>query len=166
MESKAVTDHYTSVIDRTIKKHEKREGALLPILHDLQQQLGHIPDDAIASIARQLNTTAADVHGVISFYHFFRRSEGGQHRVQICRAESCQAAGGRALESHIKSHLQLDYHQTSQDRMITLEPVYCLGNCACSPSIRIDNDTFSRVTPQQAENLLDDLYCTAVEVSG
>ena len=169
MTPKVPSDQDSALIERTLAhtldRHVQREGALLPILHELQQELGYIPDQTIPTIARQLNTTAADIHGVISFYHFFHRTEGGQHRVQICRAESCQSMGGRQLEANIKQHLKLDYHQTSADRMITLEPVYCLGNCACSPSIRIDDETYSRVTSEQATNLIDDLYCTAVEMS-
>ena len=122
-------------------------GALLPILHDVQQALGHVPEGAIGLIARELNLSRAEVHGVVSFYHFFRTRPGGQQVIHLCRAESCQAMGAMALEAHVKQRLGVDFHETTADGAFTLEPVYCLGNCACSPAMLVDETLHGRVTP-------------------
>ena len=139
-------------------------GALLPVLHAVQDALGHVPDSAVPVIAEELNLSRAEVHGVISFYHHFRREPPGRHIVQICRAESCQALGARALEAEARALLGIDFHQTTPDRCITLEPVYCLGNCACSPAIRIDDDVHGRVDARMLAVLLDELRSQVVEV--
>lgn len=139
-------------------------GALLPILHALQDRFGFIPLDAVPLIAESLQQTRAEVHGVISFYHHFRTSPPGRHVVQICRAEACQAVGARQLEAHAKARLGVDYHQTTPDREITLEAVYCLGNCACGPSIRVDNSVRGRVTPEAFDALVDELQTRPLEV--
>ncbi|MBZ5487691.1 formate dehydrogenase subunit gamma [Halomonas aquamarina] len=139
-------------------------GALLPILHALQDRFGFIPSDAVAMIAESLQQTRAEVHGVISFYHHFRTTPPGRHVVQICRAEACQSVGARALEAHAKARLGVDYHQTTPDRDITLEAVYCLGNCACGPSIRVDDQVRGRVTPEAFDELLDELQTQTLEV--
>lgn len=110
-----------------------KPGALLPILHAVQDRCGYVPREAVPLIAESLQLTRAEVHGVISFYHHFRTTPPGRHVVQICRAEACQARGSRALEKYARDTLGIDYHQTTADREITLEPVYCLGNCACGP---------------------------------
>lgn len=133
------------------------EGPLLPVLHALQEAHGYLPGDAIPLIAGELGLSRAEVHGVISFYPGFRTEKPGRHIVQVCRAEACQAAGGRVLEQHVKQHLGLDYHQTSGDGSVTLEPVFCLGNCACGPSLRVDNDVYGRVDPAKAGKLLNAL---------
>ena len=133
------------------------EGPLLPVLHAVQAALGHIPQAAVAQIARALNLSRAEVHGVISFYHDFRTTPAGRHTVQICRAEACQAVGSRQLEAHVREKLGIDYHETSCDGQITLEPVYCLGNCACGPSVRINDDVHALVDNERFDALLDDL---------
>ncbi len=143
-------------------KHTK--GALLPILHALQDRFGFIPSDAVPLIAASLQQTRAEVHGVISFYHHFRTAPPGRHVVQICRAEACQSVGARALEAHAKARLGVDYHQTTPDREITLEAVYCLGNCACGPSIRVDDSVRGRVTPEAFDDLMDELQTRPLEV--
>jgi formate dehydrogenase subunit gamma len=120
-------------------------GALLPVLHALQAEFGYIPDVAVPAIASELNLSRAEVHGVISFYHLFRTKPAGNKTVYLCRAESCQAMGGAALEAHAKQSLGINFHETTADGAITLEPVYCLGNCACSPAIMIDDQLHSRV---------------------
>lgn len=125
-----------------IEELKEQPGALLPILHNIQSLFGYIPEDAIPLIASTLNISRADVHGVISFYHHFRRTKPGTHVIQICRAESCQAMGSVALERHVKSILGIDYHQTTKNGKFSLEPVYCLGNCACSPSIAISDEVY------------------------
>lgn len=140
-------------------------GALLPILHALQDRFGFVPSDAIPLIAESLKTTRAEVHGVITFYHHFRTTPPGRHVVQVCRAEACQAVGGRALEAHVKSRLGVDYHQTTPDREITLEAVYCLGNCACGPSVRVNDEVRGRITPEAFDALMDELQTQPLEVA-
>lgn len=134
--------------------HQSMPGSLLPILHSIQDTLGYIPPAAVADIASALNLSKAEVHGVISFYHYFRDTAPGQHTIHICRAESCQAMNGKALEKHAKQKLNIDFHETTADGRFSLEPIYCLGNCACSPSITIDKEVFGRVTPEKFDQLL------------
>ncbi len=147
----------TSRIDAIIQAHCTQAGALLPVLHAIQNALGYIPAEATPLIAKGLNLSRAEVHGVISFYSHFRTTPPGKHILQICRAESCQAMGSAALEQHAKAVLGIDYHQTTADGAITLEPVYCLGNCACSPSIRIGDEVQGRLDNAQLDELLTDL---------
>jgi formate dehydrogenase subunit gamma len=132
-------------------------GALLPVLHAIQQQYGYIPDDSIAVIAQALNLSRAEVQGVISFYHDFKTAPTGDHTVHICRAEACQAMGARDLEKHAKNSLGVDYGETTEDGKITLEAAYCLGNCACSPSVRIDNRVYARVNGDRFDQLVTTL---------
>lgn len=134
--------------------HQTLPGNLLPILHGIQDTLGYIPQDAVADIAKSLNLSKAEVHGVISFYHYFRTTPPGKHTIRICRAESCQAMNGKALEDHAKQTLGIDFHETTADEQFSLEPVYCLGNCACSPSITIGDEVHGRVTPAKFDQLL------------
>lgn len=144
--------------------HRHRPGALLPILHAIQDRLGYIPPETVPLIADALQQTRAEVHGVISFYHHFRTTPPGSHVVQLCRAEACQAMGGRALEQHVRQRLAVDYHQTTTDREITLEPVYCLGNCACAPSIRVDDSIHGRMTPEKFDRLAEQLTTSTLEL--
>ncbi|MCH8533118.1 MAG: formate dehydrogenase subunit gamma [Natronospirillum sp.] len=139
-------------------------GAMLPVLHAIQDTCGYVPKTAIGVIAKRLQVTKAEVHGVISFYHHFRTQPPGQQVIQVCRAEACQAVGGRALEDHAQQALNLGYHQTSLTGEFTLEPVYCLGNCACGPSIRIGGRIHGRVTPERFNALIDALQTRPVEV--
>lgn len=124
------------------------------MLHAIQHALGYIPAESVPVIARALQLSRAEVHGVISFYHDFRSAPAGRHTLQICRAEACQAMGARALEDHARASLGIDYGDTTADGAFTLEPVYCLGNCACSPSVRIDDDIHARVDPARLDELL------------
>ena len=153
-----------ALIQQVIDDHKSMPGAMLPTLHAIQDHFGHIPDSAVPLIADSLSCTRADVHGIISFYHHFRTQPAGRNVIQICRAEACQAVGSRQLEAHVKASLKVDYHQTTQDREITLEPVYCLGNCACGPAVQINNDVHGRVTPERFDELADELKTVAVEV--
>ncbi len=139
-------------------------GALLPVLHAVQNAVGYISAHSVEVIADALNLSRAEVHGVVSFYPLFRTASPGRHIVQICRAEACQALGSRQLEAHAKRRLNIDYHQTTADGEITLEPVYCLGNCACSPSVRVGDDIHGRVDSDKLDILLDRLTTVAVEV--
>ena len=139
-----------------IEQHRDREGALLPLLHAVQDHFGCVPDTAVEQIAGALNLSAAEVHGVISFYHDFRARPRGKHLVQICCAEACQARGSRALEAYASQRLGIDYGETSASGEVTLERVYCLGNCACGPSVRIDDAVYARVDSGRFDGLLAD----------
>ncbi len=132
-------------------------GALLPLLHAIQSDLGYVPDSAVPIIAKGLNLSRAEVHGVISFYHDFKTTPVGRHTVQVCRAEACQSMGSRQLEAHAKQTLGIDYGETTADGAVTLEPVYCLGNCACSPSVRIDDAIYARVDTDLFDDLMSGL---------
>jgi formate dehydrogenase subunit gamma len=140
-----------------IRSNKNRPGALLPILHGVQDALGYVPPDSVPLIAGELNLSRAEVHGVISFYHYFRDTPPGKRTIYLCRAESCQAVGSDALEVHAKRRLGIDYHETTEDGAFSLEPVYCLGNCACSPSIMVDKDVYGRVTAEEFDHIIENI---------
>ena len=144
-------------IPALITEMAQRPGALLPILHALQDRFGYIPETSIVMIAQGLNLSRAEVHGVVSFYHFFRTAPPGRHVIQICASESCQATGGRALEAHAKRRLGIEFHETTPDGEVTLEPVYCLGNCACSPALRVNQAVHGPMDPQAFDQVLSTL---------
>jgi formate dehydrogenase subunit gamma len=129
-------------------------GAMLPILHAIQEKVGYIPADAIPLIADQLNLSRAEVHGVVTYYHFFRQHPVGRHVVQICRAEACQSNGGNVLADHAKAALACDFHETTKDGQFTLEPVYCLGQCGCAPAMMVGDDIYARVTAEKFDSLM------------
>jgi formate dehydrogenase subunit gamma len=129
-------------------------GPLLLVLHAVQRRLGFVPEEAVRYIAERLNLSRAEVHGVVSFYHHFRRTPPGRHLIQVCRAESCQAMGAEQLAQHAQARLGIRFHETTPDGAFSLEPVYCLGNCACSPAVLIDEELFGRVSPDQFDALL------------
>ena len=131
-----------------------KPGALLPIMHAVQDALGYVPEAAVPVIARELNISRADVHGMLTFYHYFRSHPGGKHIVYLCRSEACQASGARTLEDQVKQILGIDFHETTADGAFTLEPVYCLGNCASGPSVMIDKDLHGRVDAERFQALL------------
>ena len=149
----AVPAHTPTPIETVLLRHVDRPGALLPILHDLQDALGHIPKSAIAPIAHALNLSRAEVHGVVTYYHHFRATPPGRHVVQICRAEACQACGAQALLAQAAELLGCAVHSTREDGAVTLEPVYCLGLCALSPAAMIDDRVHGRVTAQALQRL-------------
>ena len=151
-ESTSIQETVQSVIT-TLKD---KPGALLPILHGIQDALGYIPADSVPAIAQGLHLSRAEVHGVISFYHYFRDTPPGKQTIHICRAESCQALGGKQLEQHVKDQLGIDYHETTADGQFSLEPVYCLGNCACSPAIQVGEDIYGRVSPQSFDAIINE----------
>jgi len=142
-----------SLVDR----HAHLPGALLPMLHAIQDEFGHVPEQAVPVIAKGLNLSRAEVHGVITFYHHFRSHAPGRHVVQVCRAEACQSVGAVALEAHAKKCLGIDFHETTADGAVTLEAVYCLGNCAVGPSLRVDDDIVGRVTPERFDEIVAEL---------
>lgn len=144
-----------AAVAAALDANRARAGALLPVLHAIQDRLGWVPPPAIELVARDLNLSRAEVHGVVSFYHHFRTHKPGRHVVRICRAEACQALGARALEAHAKRTLGIDFHATTADGAITLEAVYCLGNCGCGPSVLVDADELhARVTPDAFDALV------------
>jgi formate dehydrogenase subunit gamma len=140
-----------------IEEYREVPGGLLPLLHAIQENVGFVPADSVPSIAKALHLSRAEVHGVISFYHDFRSQQAGRHVLQICRAEACQALGARSLEAHAKASLGVDFGGTTADGAITLEAVYCLGNCACSPSVRLDDQIHARVDAARLDELLAEL---------
>jgi formate dehydrogenase subunit gamma len=142
-------------IERLALQHVDRPGALLPILHAIQDAFGYIPTEAVPIIANVLGLSRAEVHGVISFYHFFRTEAPGKHTLFVCRAEACQSVGSKELERHAREKLKVDFHETTADGKFSLEPVYCLGNCACSPAVMIDETVYGRVTPDRLDQLLE-----------
>ena len=134
---------------------DARQDQLLPILHAIQNLLGYVPPGSVPLIANALNLSRAEVHGVISFYHHFRSTAPGRHVLRLCRAEACQAMGARAIESHVRSRLGIGFNETSADGAVTLEAVYCLGNCACAPSAMLNDHVHGRLSIEAIDQLLD-----------
>lgn len=150
-----------STVQEVITALQDKPGALLPILHGIQDAIGYIPADSVPAIAKALNLSRAEVHGVISFYHYFRDTPPGKHTIHLCRAESCQAMGAAALETHVKNKLGIDFHETTKDGQFSLEPVYCLGNCACSPAMQIDDNIYGRVCATAFDDIINELEKSA-----
>ena len=146
-----------AIVELAIENWSKVEGGLMPLLHDVQKGLGFIPKDSVKVIARAIGLSRAEVHGVISFYHDFRYQPNGETTIQLCRAEACQAMGSAKLEDHVKSRLGIEFGGTTSNGKISLEPVYCLGNCACSPSIRIGDDVYARVDACRFDEILEEV---------
>jgi formate dehydrogenase subunit gamma len=140
-----------------IREFEHLPGALLPILHALQDEFGYIDKAAIEPVAEALNISHAEVHGVITFYHDFRRTPPGRHILRMCRAEACQSMGCEGMIRHVENRLGAKLGETSEDGSFTLEPVFCLGNCALSPAIMLDGKLYGRVSSQVADFLIDDV---------
>ncbi|HWZ60154.1 MAG TPA: formate dehydrogenase subunit gamma [Gemmatimonadaceae bacterium] len=143
------------VVEDVVRQFADTPGALLPILHGVQHAVGYIPREAVPRIAAALNLSRAEVHGVVSFYHEFRDTPAGRHTLKICRAESCQAVGAEALVSEATSRAGIALGGTSADGQLTVEPIYCLGLCALSPAIMVDDQVHARVTPAQLDAILD-----------
>jgi len=144
-----------------LARHEGSATNLLPILHDIQEVMGYVPSDAVPEIARALNLSRAEVHGVITYYHHFRQAPAGKHVIQICRAESCQSMGAEKLLAHAQQHLGCAMHGTTTDGCFTLEAAYCLGLCASSPALTIDEDVHARMTPETFDALVAELRSQA-----
>jgi formate dehydrogenase subunit gamma len=138
-------------------RYGNQPDALLEILHDLQEELGAIPESSLPVLAKALNLSRAEVYGVVSFYHDFRRAPAGRHVVKVCRAESCQAMGGNALAEAAQKSLKVRFGETTSDGAITLEAVYCLGNCALSPAIMVDNRLVGRVDGKKFRKIAAEL---------
>ena len=138
-----------------IAAHRGTEGAALPILHALQDAFGHVPREAIPLIADGLNLTRAEVHGIASFYHDFRHAPPGRHVLRLCRAEACQAMGAEALAAAARARLGIEWHETTADGAVTLEPVFCLGLCAVAPSGMLDGAPLGRLDPPALDAALE-----------
>lgn len=141
-------------LEALISEHQDMPGALMPLLHAIQDNIGYVPESSYSQIGKALSLSVAEVHGVVTFYHHFRTHKPGRHVMQICRAESCQSMGSEALEAHAKKCLNVDYHQTTSDDAITLEAVYCLGNCALSPAVMVDEEVYGRVSAEDLDALI------------
>ncbi len=143
---------------QTIQKIAERfadtPGGLMPLLHAVQERAGYLPSEAVPIIARTMNLSRAEVHGVISFYHDFKSAPPGRNVIRVCRAESCQAMGAVELASHIQRALGIGFGETSKDGAFTLEPVFCLGNCACSPAIVVGDDIYGRVSKARFDEII------------
>ena len=150
---------WTGTVDAVLERLRTLPGALLPILREIQDRVGYVPPESVPRIAEVLNLSRAEVHGVITFYHDFRSEPAGRHVVHVCRAESCQSLGAEALLAGACERLGVDVHGTTADGSVTLEPVYCLGNCALSPAIMIDHQVYGRLTQQRLNGMLDALQC-------
>lgn len=146
-----------AVVARCLAPFEGLPGGLLPALHAVQAEFGCIPAESVPQLAHAFNISRAEVHGVVSFYHDFRTEPSGMHRVQICRAEACQARGARELEAHACRALDMAVGETSADGFVSLDAVYCLGNCACGPSVRIGDEVHARVDGARFDQLLASL---------
>ncbi len=136
-----------------VDRHSLREGPLLPILHDVQEEFGHIPADALPVIAKALNLSRAEVHGVVSFYHDYRTQPAGRHVLKVCRAEACQSMGGEAIATQLERELGVAFGNTSADGTVTLEKVYCLGLCACAPAAMLDGKVIGRLDGRKVESI-------------
>lgn len=137
-----------------IAAHAGQDGAAMPMLHALQAAFGCVPVPVISMIAEALNLTRAEVHGIVSFYHDFRSHPPGRHVLKLCRAEACQSLGADALAAHLRNRLEVDWHGTTHDGAVTLEPVFCLGLCAIGPSALLDDRPLGRLDPARIESEL------------
>jgi formate dehydrogenase subunit gamma len=138
-----------------IAAHATQEGAALPILHALQEEFGYVPQDAIPMVAHALNRSRAEIHGVVTFYHDFREHPAGRHVLKLCRAEACQSMGGDALAAQAQKRLGIGWHETTPDGQVTLEPIFCLGLCACAPSALADGEVVGRLDRAGLDAVID-----------
>lgn len=141
-------------IRQIAEEHAAVQGALLPILQAVQALFGYLPPATVAVVAQVLNLSRAEVHGVISFYHLLRTTPPGRQTLYLCRAEACQSMGGAALADQLRETLGLNWHETSADGRYSLEPIYCLGNCACAPAAMLDDRLLGRVNFKQLQALI------------
>lgn len=143
-----------AMIEAIAARLKDRPGALMLILREIQDRFGYVPRDSVPIIAHTLNLSRAEVHGVVTFYHDFRREPPGRNVIRLCRAESCQAMGAVALAEHVRDRLGVGFGETTRDGEFTLEAVYCLGNCGCSPAIVLNEELYGRVSPARFDELL------------
>lgn len=141
-------------VDAICDENSQLEGPLLPILHDVQEEFGYVPEEALRQIAGRLNISRAEIHGVATFYHDFRHKPAGRHVIKICRAEACQAVGSEALAKYAESTIGVPFGNTSADGAVTLEAVYCLGLCACGPAALVDGVVAGRVSNAKLDRII------------
>ncbi|MFN4099604.1 MAG: formate dehydrogenase subunit gamma [Pararhodobacter sp.] len=151
----AFGDSGVQTLREILDAHRGMEGALLPILHGVQAAFGHVPPEALPIIAQDLNISRAEAHGVMSFYHDFREVPAGRTVLKLCRAESCQAVGADALADHARDRLGVDWHGTTADGAVTLEPVFCLGLCACGPAAMVNGKLVGRADAARIDRILE-----------
>ncbi|RWK51383.1 formate dehydrogenase subunit gamma [Mesorhizobium sp.] len=147
----------TEIASRTaaiVQELKGLEGPLLPILHGIQEEFGHVPHDALPVIAEALNISKAEVHGVVTFYHDYRSRPAGRHVLKLCQAEACQSMGSEAIAAKLKQLLDIGFHETARDGSVTLEPVYCLGLCACAPSAMLDGEVIGRLDDEKLDEIV------------
>ena len=147
----------TEIASRTsavINEFKALEGPLLPILHGIQEEFGYVPGESLPVIAEALNISNAEVHGVVTFYHDYRNHPAGRHVLKVCRAEACQSMGGDALAERLQQLLGIGFHETSADGSVTLEPVYCLGLCACAPAAMLDGEVIGRLDADRLDEIV------------
>ncbi|MTH77241.1 formate dehydrogenase subunit gamma [Paracoccus aestuariivivens] len=154
MTTPAISADFSERLAAIIDIHKDREGPLLPILHDIQAEWGYIPEEAQPQIAAALGLTRAEVHGVVSFYHDFRDHPSGRHVLRLCLAEACQSVGADALADQVRAALGIDFHETTPDGRLTLEPVFCLGLCACGPSAQMGDRLLVRANLAKVQKLV------------
>jgi len=150
----------TDIAARTaavIATFEGLEGPLLPILHGIQEEFGYVPSESLPVIAEALNISKAEVHGVVTFYHDYRKHPAGRHVLKLCRAEACQSVGGDAMAERIQQLLGIGFHETAKDGSVTLEPVYCLGLCACAPSAMLDGEVIGRLDAERLMAIVEEI---------
>lgn len=145
----------TDKIREIAEQYATEPGALLPILHAVQDHFGFVPDESVPVIARVLNLSRAEVHGVVTFYHGYRNMPPGERTLFMCRSEACQSMGGNDLIAHAKSKLGVDFHETTKDGKWTLEPIYCLGNCATAPAVMVDETVHGRVSADRLDEIIE-----------
>lgn len=147
----------TEIASRTaaiVQEMKGLEGPLLPILHGIQEEFGHVPQASLPVIAEALNISNAEVHGVVTFYHDYRSHSAGRHVLKVCQAEACQSMGSDAVAAKLKQLLGIGFHETTQDGSVTLEPVYCLGLCACAPSAMLDGEVIGRLDDEKLDEIV------------
>ena len=149
------TKYDSTIATEIINNFGAAPEMLVQILVAFVERYSYISEEAIRQIANELNLSRAEVYGVVSFYHDFRTEPPGKHVIKICQAESCQAMGSRELTSHAEKKIGVNISETTEDRELTLDPVYCLGNCACSPAVMIDEQVYGRVDPKKFDDLLE-----------
>jgi formate dehydrogenase subunit gamma len=156
----ASTQAPDDVVARTtsvIEGMQGLEGPLLPILHGIQEEFGFVPNESLPVIAEALNISRAEVHGVVTFYHDYRRAPAGRHVLKLCRAEACQSMGSDAIAARIQQLLGIGFGETTEDGSVTLEPVYCLGLCACSPSAMLDGQVIGRLDAEKIDEIVEEV---------
>ena len=147
----------TARVGEILTAHKGMEGSLLPILHAIQHEFGYVPQAALPIIAQDLNLSKAEVHGVMSFYHDFRENPAGQHVLKLCRAEACKSVGADRVAAHAQKALGIEWHETTRDGKVTLEPVFCLGLCACAPAAMVDGKIIGRVDEAKLDGIIGGL---------